>query len=252
MSLTGDIANLVGKADELIDTFKAKEAGIEQAVQAAVAAVPDMHKVFYVDPGAGSDAAKGDAAEPLLTLNKAVELTPVNGSATVYLLGDITLPPRRESVARKGIMVHGHRAAAGKALIKPTVYEHGATDGNIYAYLSGWNTGGLSSGLMFRRCDFEFPTYTGPFPAFGRYSSVLGNISGYEKTLSHFGISNSALTFPPADGFGYLATALSNALVFMANTIIDTNNNMSGHYIEGASTTNVSDNQQLLTNLETL
>ncbi|MBK9083237.1 MAG: hypothetical protein IPL88_14700 [Rhizobiales bacterium] len=75
MSLTEDITGLVARATDLIDKFDAKKTGIDAAVAAAVAAVPGMLRVVYIDQAAGADANDGltDAA-PVKTLAKAVAL----------------------------------------------------------------------------------------------------------------------------------------------------------------------------------
>ncbi|KZK81797.1 hypothetical protein PsW64_02386 [Pseudovibrio sp. W64] len=247
MSLTGEITKLVGKATELIDTFEAKEAEINQEVQAAVAAFPQTHKVFYVDAVNGDSNNSGDQEEPLLTIQDAVERTPINGSANINLLSNVILPPERYSLQNKSIQIYGHRAPGGKAKLKATVFEK---DG--YAYLSGWNTFGLNAGFMLRFVDIEFPTYTGELPGFNRYRSILGNFSGYVQTLSHFAISDAELIFPNENGFGLLACASGTGLVFLGNSIVDVNGNMSGRYVDGADASNPSNTTQLITNMATL
>ncbi|KZK83613.1 hypothetical protein PsAD13_02664 [Pseudovibrio sp. Ad13] len=247
MSLTGEITKLVGKATELIDTFEAKETEIDHKVQAAVAAFPETHKILYVDAFNGDNSNLGTVEEPLLTLQGAIERAPINGSADIYLLSDITLPPERYSLQNKSIQIYGHRAPSGKAKLKASVFEK---DGS--AYLSGWNTFGLNAGFMLRFVNIEFPIYTGDLPGYHRYRSILGNFSGYVQTLSHFAISDAELIFPNENGFGWLACATHTGLVFLGNNVVDVNGNMSGQYVDGADAEDPSNTTQLITNLATL
>ncbi|MFS8181400.1 hypothetical protein ACMG4P_07535 [Pseudovibrio denitrificans] len=247
MSLTGEINKLVGKATELIDTFEAKKDEIDQEVQAAVAAFPETHKVFYVDALTGNDSNAGTKEKPLRSLQGAVGRTPINGSADIYLLSDVTLPPERYPLRNKSIQLYGHRSPSGRVKLNVTAFEK---DG--YAYLSGWNTFGLNAGLMLRFVDIEFPTYTGDLPGYNRYRSIIGNFAGYVQTLSHFAISDAKLTFPNENGFGWLACASDTGLVFLGNSIVDVNGNMSGQYVDGADASNPSNTSQLITNLATL
>lgn len=247
MSLTQNITTLIGRADSLVSAYETKADEIDQKIQEAVAAFPDTHKVFYVDPTRGHSSNSGSRDNPLLTIQDAISRTPINGSANINLLADTMLPPARYSLQNKSIQIYGHEAPNGKAKLTASVFEH-----NGYAYLSGWNTFGLNAGFMFRFIDVDFPQYTGDLHGYIRYRSILGNFAGYVQTLSHFAFSDASLIFPNENGFGWLACATHTGLVFLGNGITDVNGNMSGQYVDGADAANPSNTPQLLTNMKTL
>lgn len=88
MSLTTDIAALLASGSDLINTFNTRKASIDNAVAAALAAIPSMQSTFYVDAVNGSDVNAGSEAAPLQTIERAVELVPAASILTVILMSD--------------------------------------------------------------------------------------------------------------------------------------------------------------------
>ena len=92
MSLDSEIAQLTGSANTLIDTFQQKEDAIGQAVNAALAAIPEGYKVYFVDQQFGSDDNDGISAETALkSVEEAIDRTPVGGVLYLQLCSDYTM-----------------------------------------------------------------------------------------------------------------------------------------------------------------
>ncbi|MDM9555664.1 hypothetical protein QU926_18755 [Pseudomonas asiatica] len=88
MSLETEISALTATAKSLIDYFTGKKTGIDQAVAAAVAAVPAMERNWYVNQVTGSDDNVGSAAAPFASIDKALNSTPVGGICNIRLQAD--------------------------------------------------------------------------------------------------------------------------------------------------------------------
>ncbi len=76
---------LVESNRRINETVENKVNEIDAAVQAAIKAIPELHKAFYVDYLSGSNSNLGTQSEPIKTIYEAVKRTPSNGSATIYL-----------------------------------------------------------------------------------------------------------------------------------------------------------------------
>lgn len=247
MTTTQQILDLINSNTDLKGYYEGIRADIEARMQAAQSAFPGMHRVLYVNEATGDDTNSGSASSPVATLERAINLVPINGSGGIYLQSNVTLQPGRRNIERKDVQIFGHLGPNGTASIKATAF---VEDG--YAYLSGWNCVGLNSGIMLRHCRLEFPQYTGSAPAHDRYSSLIGNIAGFQKSICHFAASNCDMVYPTSHGFGYCATSTSNMLIFLINSNIDVNGNMSGHYVQGANPSNPNSAPTLITNLNSL
>ncbi|MBT2784807.1 MULTISPECIES: hypothetical protein [unclassified Halomonas] len=84
MSLESQITALVNAANNLTSEVANKVKGIDAAVLAAVKAIPNLSKDFYVSPD-GSDGNAGTFESPLLTVGEAVARTPESGSCSIHL-----------------------------------------------------------------------------------------------------------------------------------------------------------------------
>ncbi|MCD0491268.1 MULTISPECIES: hypothetical protein [Chromobacterium] len=91
MSLEGKIAELVTATNGLISTFIGKRQEIDKAVERAVATIPQNKRTYYVDALSGSDSNVGGKENPLASMQKALDLTPVGGVCDVVLLEDYVL-----------------------------------------------------------------------------------------------------------------------------------------------------------------
>jgi len=83
MSLESQVAALVTASNELTNTVSTKQASIDAAVAAAVAAVPKLEVDIYVDNVAGLDNNSGDINNPVKTIDEA--LRRIKPSTTIYL-----------------------------------------------------------------------------------------------------------------------------------------------------------------------
>lgn len=83
MSLEQQVAALVDAANNLTSSVNNKMSGIDQKVNAAVKAIPELYKEYYVSPS-GNDNNLGTQAEPLKTVRQAANRIPIGGSGTIY------------------------------------------------------------------------------------------------------------------------------------------------------------------------
>ncbi|EGR2744171.1 hypothetical protein MYC06_004700 [Vibrio parahaemolyticus] len=72
MSLEQQIAALVDASNNLTGAVNSKLGEIDAAVAAAVKAIPDLSRIFYVDAVSGNDNALGTEQEPLKTIYEAL------------------------------------------------------------------------------------------------------------------------------------------------------------------------------------
>jgi len=85
MSLEQQIAALVEAANNLTANVSGKVVQIDAAVQAALATIINMERVYYVDVVNGLDAAAGNEAAPLKSIAAAISRTPVGGAVTIHI-----------------------------------------------------------------------------------------------------------------------------------------------------------------------
>lgn len=90
MSLDADIGNLVASSQALVDTFEKKAQSIESAVQAALSAIPESTRTYFVDQVTGDDSASGTQAAPLQSIQEASSRVPHGGTVQVNLLSNYT------------------------------------------------------------------------------------------------------------------------------------------------------------------
>ena len=88
MSLTEDIAGAVAATDALRNLVAPFKADAEAALADALAAVPDMEKVFYVDQLTGSNANDGKRANPLQSIKEAFYRSPTSSRVRISLAND--------------------------------------------------------------------------------------------------------------------------------------------------------------------
>lgn len=83
MSLESQAAALVSAANSLTSQVAGKMAGIDQKVNAAVKAIPELYKEYYVSPN-GNDDSLGTESSPLATISEAANRIPIGGSGTIF------------------------------------------------------------------------------------------------------------------------------------------------------------------------
>lgn len=240
------ITDLISGYTDLKQYFEGARGSIEDRVQAAIAAAPDMHRRLFVDAISGDDGNVGNSDNPLATINKAIDLVPENGSGEIKLRSDIVLLATREPLGNKAITIDGENAG-GNARITLTAYEI-----NNQLWLSGWNSVGTASGMMLRHCEIEFPAYSGGLSERMNFSSLLGNIASFERALPIFSVRNCKLIAPAQDAYGYLATLSWNGLGFFSDNLTDVNGTMSGRFVENVDPANPQSHPQLITNMTSM
>lgn len=245
MSLETDVANLVTKTTDLISYFNGKKAGIDAAVAAAVAAVPNMERTWFVDLLAGDDNGVGSVEKPFRTINKAVASTPAGGVCNVRLMSDYT-----------------HSGALTIPLSKLNICSD--TPGvkrkfNITYYLAGDGNNGLSGFVLTSGAGLGFLdiTLTLPSPS-GVTPTPVGTANIMLKSYSVQIVACQSLKFAAcdvqmaSDFTGYLMLFHNNAVIFQA---VSTSFPAAfpGRYIFGvAGGTPSKDLSNVLTNLATL
>jgi hypothetical protein len=83
------LAEAVTATTDLTQTVADKEAATQALLDAALNAVPDLIKTFYVDAVTGDDANAGDDPNPLATINEAVDRTVPGGAVKVFLKSNV-------------------------------------------------------------------------------------------------------------------------------------------------------------------
>ena len=245
MSLETDVANLVTKTTDLISYFNGKKAGIDAAVAAAIAAVPNMERTWFVDLLAGDDNGVGSVEKPFRTINKAVASTPAGGVCNVRLMSDYT-----------------HSGALTIPLSKLNICSD--TPGvkrkfNITYYLAGDGNNGLSGFVLTSGAGLGFLdiTLTLPSPS-GVTPTPVGTANIMLKSYSVQIVACQSLKFAAcdvqmaSDFTGYLMLFHNNAVIFQA---VSTSFPAAfpGRYIFGvAGGTPSKDLSNVLTNLATL
>ncbi|AHC85742.1 hypothetical protein X970_11990 [Pseudomonas monteilii SB3101] len=165
MSLESQIADLVSSSNALIAYFNGKKGAIDSAVAAAIAAVPETTRSWYVDQANGLDTNAGTQAAPFRTLEKAINSTPRSGLCLILLMGDYdlrTVPVASCATVRiTGLVVNGVRPKFRPAYI-PTLDANGAITANVMAGFS-LPLGNITISL--RYLDLVLPTSDGVTPA---------------------------------------------------------------------------------------
>lgn len=243
MSLETDVANLVTKTTDLITYFGGKKAGIDSAVAAAVAAAPEIVRVFYVDSVAGDDFALGTQAAPLKTIGRALAATPVGGGCEVVLLKDYTLASPlglrgkrliargdvdgasgRKLILNEYITGNGQRSMGGFQCSETssvelmdltlTLPDGAASNGPLNAYYSFVYAGGNRLPPMITLRLFNV--------VIELRGTFVGKLIGPNGTNVCFSISNS--TIPPAlDGSIIHGVAAGTAPTTLSHVITNSN-----------------------------
>lgn len=245
MSLESEVANLVSNTSKLIDYFNTKKAGIDASVAAAVAAVPNMYRVWYVNQQTGDDAAVGTQAAPLKSIEKAIASTPVGGTCAVRLMSDYvhTSVPLVMSAA---LNISSDQAGVKRKF--SLIYKLEA-EGN-YSLTGFGLTSGSSLGWLDITLVLPSPVGLNPVPSGGPNAMVKAHAS-YVVTFCSIKFSSCDVQ-APADFVGFLMIALNNACAFEAvGTSFPTN--FAGRYIQGVAAGAAANTlPNVLTNLPTL
>lgn len=246
MSLESQIADLVTTTNGLITAFNSKKASIDSAVAAAIAAVPETAKTFYVDQVAGLDTNPGTLAAPLQTINKAIAMTPSSGSCTVQLLSDYEWG---SSIA----VTCGFLAVLGynqTRLLKPK-YFNGI---DLVQYLGCFNLNAPCVGIEIRACGIAFPSKAGLVskPTRSRITSLVRTNSG-SYVPAVVSVTLIGLTVTKADDFVGNLIGLSNSCVCLNCSSVVFPGDFAGFYISDiAAGVDPKSTPHVLTNLTSL
>lgn len=246
MSLESQIADLVSATNTLITTFNTKKAGIDTAVAAAIAATPDMKKIWYVDPVGGLDTNAGYAASPLKTINKAIANTSVTGVCQVQLLGDYVVDsPIAVNVGQLRIVGDGAKRGLNFK------YFYGS---DAATALGGFVYGESCQSMEIVNCTLALPTVTG-IAVSGMSTRGASAFRTYGPTtlpaLCCLGL-NACVVTKASDFVGALiTTSLAGVSLQVYSTTFP--GDMAGKYIGGiAAATNPNTQANILTNLASL
>lgn len=244
MSLESEIANLVTKATDLLTYFNGKKAAIDQAVSAAIAAVPALDRTWFVNQLTGDDSAPGTSAAPLKSIDKAINNTPAGGYCNIRLMTDYvhSTNPAGSRVLNISSDVSGTKR---KLILTYQLSPEGAYSLSGF----GMTTGG---GLGFLDVALVLPTPVGLSPAPAGTANVL------IKTYSSGVVSIYALKLvacdvqAPAEFSGALVTANNNAVALEVMTTTFPSS-FGGRYVQGIASGTASNTlSNVLTNLVSL
>ena len=243
MSLESQIADLVSATNSLITNFNAKKASIDTAVAAAIGAVPNLVKSYYVDQVAGVDTNVGTQAAPLKTIEQALSNTPAGGLCTVILINDYTM---NGTITTDKQMLHIKSliSTVKKKLNTPYYMQ----DDLVKLPGFTFGTGGV---VMLTDITLTLPSIAGvPVPQpFYNALFKTGSVAGIPMQTVKFSRSE---VLQAADATATLFVQLSSAVTFMV-TETTFPAGFGGRYISGvASGTSPTALSTVITNLGTL
>jgi len=252
MSLESQIADLVSATNTLITTFNGKKNEITMAVNAAIAAVPDTSRTWWVDQVNGLDTNAGNTqAAPFKTINKALASTPSSGQCNVYLLSDYTMTANI-GVTCAYLVLYGANAVTSGVAPKFRPQYFLASDGTTQ--MAGFIFYSQGSNVEMRNVDLVLPSVAGQVPA-----PTITRVCAFLKT-------NASSSLPPvlgvvlqtvvvtkaADFYGSLIGLSASTLAFGCFAVTFPSD-MAGKYVStvgaGVATNTLS---QVTTNLSTL
>jgi hypothetical protein len=244
MSLESQIADLVSAANKLTATFSGKKTEIDQAVARAIAASPELSRIWYVDQIIGDDkAGKGTRAEPFSSIRKCIDSTPKCGRCEVRLLSDYEM---RENVTLGGDLYILGQDASRK--LSTSFFKWGETESSMYGfYVRSINM------LSFDTLELSFPESNLLSPPLTVAAGLLGFVraSGWNYLGISVRIRNSSIIAPSTFG-GALLSAYVGAFTLMCDTTVFPDD-FGGKYIFGVAAGTLPVNlSNVLTNLKKL
>ncbi|MDN7142690.1 hypothetical protein KC131_18745 [Pseudomonas sp. JQ170] len=251
MSLETDVANLVTQTTKLIDYVNGKKSGIDAAVAAAIAAVPETTRNWFVDQVNGLDTNPGTQAAPFRTLGKAIAATPASGVCNVSLLSDYVL----DSQVALNCTMLVLKGEGGTRVLRPKYYPSvdsvtGATDNR----LGGFVFQRQGSQLEMRELNLALPTAVGvvPAPTNARLNSLFRHYGSF-SVPPLMAIQMNTVTVTKEAGFvGSLIGGGSSCLALGCGSV-SFPSDFGGFYIEGVPAGTAANTiTRLLTNLATL
>ncbi|WP_408900121.1 hypothetical protein [Photobacterium piscicola] len=190
MSLEQQIGALVKASENLTGAVNGKIGEIDKKVDAAVKAIPELHKTFYIDSVAGNDNALGTQSLPIKTIYEAVIRTPINGSVSIFLKKNQDhfmsgTVPQFTNATNKKIQLAAY-SAGSKPVIKMLT-----TDSPTGSILNGFIVSTFTS-ITVVECVIDTMSLpldqTKPWPEYGGFVSregSLGEVGNALISLSH-------------------------------------------------------------------
>lgn len=250
MSLESSIVDLTTRATALLDVFSNKAASINVAVAAAIAAVPETSRTWYVDQVNGLDTNAGTAAAPFKTINKAIANTPNFGVCTVQLLGDYNLAETITSTSSNLILV----GSGAVRTLAPKYFQEVNASNVTSTFLGGFLLAIQASSIEFRNLNINLPSSAGqsPAPTAIRQTGLV-RTNGTGSVPALLGVTFSACAVSAAADFvGALvgSTVSSVSLIGIGSTFPGS---FGGKFVMGiASGTLPKDTSNVLTNFSAL
>lgn len=244
MSLESDVANLVTQTNALLTWFQAQKNSIAAAVSAAIAAVPNNERTWYVNQLTGDDSAAGTINAPLKTIDKALANTPACGICTVRLQADYVHSTAIVSNVRVLNIMNDITGVKRKLTL--TYQSDGAASS-----LAGF---GLPSfaGLGLREVILVLPSPAGVVPTPTGSANIL--IKTYSSAVTSI-LSlklDSCEVQAAADFAGFLMPFANNAAV-LESVATSYPSGFGGRYISGVASGTASNTlSNVVTNLATL
>lgn len=218
MSLESGIAELTTATNNLITYFNGKKAAIDVAVAAAIAAVPDTARTWYVDQINGLDTNAGTLAAPFKTFGKAITSTPASGFCMIYLTNDYDMATG-VGTGVGTVYIVGLPTNGVKPKIKPKYLTTTDGLGVKSTLMAGFTIYLQSDCICFRDLDIVLPTIAGidPPPNNGRAGAFVRSFAGVQLPIAfRVGLETVNVTMA-ADWFGYFIGLTASSLIFTCN-----------------------------------
>ncbi|EKT4568612.1 hypothetical protein QEM43_004332 [Pseudomonas putida] len=247
MSLESEVAILSSEARGLLNYYNAKKAAIDAAVIAAITAIPETTRNWYVDPVIGLDTNPGTAALPFRTIEKCLASTPNSGVCGVYLLKDYDLASQID-ISCSLLVIKG---ATGVEKLRPKYYanvNNGVTD----TRMGGFVFQRQGANIEMRELTLELPSPGGLTPLNSRLNSLFRTYGSYSVPPLMGVQMNTVVVQKAADFGGYLISASVSCVAFGCGGV-SFPTDFAGRYIDGISAgTDTKTVSRLITNLSTL
>lgn len=240
MSLTSDIATLVARADALFDMFDAKKSAIDAAVAAAIAALPDIARLYYVDQVAGNDANSGLVPEqPLQTINRALSLAGAGRYVDIRLMANYTFTtPRIGLRAGQHLKLTSHLSTTGSIRYKVFLGLHARDDVET---IGDWEVGGFycptygTNSINASSVEIVFPAAPGTGVMVNdSYNGLLkGNVTDGPPMI---GLElNHCTVTRPAGSVGVIFGARTHFAALMVKNTTFVSGDMAGKWVAGVA-----------------
>ncbi|MBP1862129.1 hypothetical protein [Rhizobium herbae] len=240
MSLTSDIATLVGRADALINIFDAKKAAIDAAVAAAIATLPEMSRTYYVDQVAGNNANSGLVPEqPFQTIDRALSLAGAGRYVDIRLMANYTFTsPRIGLRAGQHLKLGSHLSVSGSIRYKVFLGVHARPEPEV---VGDWEVGGFycpsfgSNSINASSIEIVFPAAPGAGVMVNdSYNGFLaGNVTDGPPVI---GLElNGCTVTRPAGSVGVIFGARTHFAALMVKNTTFVTPDMAGKWVAGVA-----------------